>query len=52
MVALTLEFIIWLIFSKYNFQKIVSYFLGLEQDFENNKEGVFRIQKMFLMTQL
>ena len=39
MVALTLEFIIWLIFSKYNFQKIVSYFLGLEQDFENNKRS-------------
>ena len=35
MVGLTLEFIVWLIFSKYSFQKTVSYFLDLKQDFEN-----------------
>ena len=35
MVSLTFEFIIWLLFSKYSFKKIVSYFSGLEQDFEN-----------------
>ena len=27
-----LEFIIWLIFSKYSFQKIISYFHDLKQD--------------------
>ena len=45
-----LEFIGWLIFSTYSFQKIVSYFPYLKQDFENGLEGVFKIQKMFLMT--
>ena len=50
MVGLTLEFIVWLIFSRYSFQKTVSYFPYLKQDFENNLGGVFRKQKMFLMT--
>ena len=36
MMGLILEFIVGLIFSKYGFQKIVSYFPGLEQDFENS----------------
>ena len=35
MVGPILEFIVWLIFSKYSFQKTISYFLGLEQNFEN-----------------
>ena len=39
-----------LIFSKYSFQKTVLYFPGLKQDFEIGLGGVFRIQKMFLMT--
>ena len=50
MVGLTSEFVVWLIFSKYSFQKTVSYFLGLEQDFENDEVSVFKIYKMFLMT--
>ena len=49
MVGHTLEFIVWLIFSKYNFQKTISYFLDLKQDFENSLGGIFKIQKMFLM---
>ena len=36
MVGPTLEFIVSLIFSKYSFQKTVSYFLDLKQDFEND----------------
>ena len=31
-----IEFIVWLIFSKYNFQKTISFFPDLEQDFENS----------------
>ena len=46
----TLEFIVWLIFSKYSFHKIVSYFPNLKQNFENGLGDVFKIQKMFLMT--
>ena len=36
-------------FSKYSFQKIASYFPSLEQDFENGKMSVFKIQKEFLL---
>ena len=36
MVGLTLKFIIWLIFSKYSVQKLVSYFPNFEHDFEND----------------
>ena len=36
MMDLTLKFIVYLIFSKYSFQKTVFYFLDLKQDFENN----------------
>ena len=36
MVGSTLEYIVWLIFSKYIFQKTVSYFPSLEHDFEND----------------
>ena len=36
MVGPKLEFIVWLIFSKYSFQKTVSYFPDLKQDFENS----------------
>ena len=50
MVGPTLEFIVWLIFFKYSFQKTVLYFPGLKQDFEIGLGGVFRIHKMFLMT--
>jgi len=50
MMGLTLEFIVWLIFFKYSFQKTISYFLSLEHDFENGWGGIFRIHKMFLMT--
>ena len=50
MVSPTLEFIIWLIFSKYSFQKTVSYFPDLKQDFENDLGDIFRIEKMFLIT--
>ena len=35
LVDFTLKFIVWLIFSKYNFQKTISYFPDLKQDFEN-----------------
>ena len=50
MVSPILEFIVWLIFSKYSFQKTIFYFPDLKQDFENGLRDVFRIQKMFLMT--
>ena len=53
MVGPTLKFIIWLIFSKYRFQKIVSYFPNLKQDFENGLEGVFTyLSKLFYLLNL
>ena len=36
MVDSTLEYIVWLMFSKYSFQKIVSYFPYSDQDFEKS----------------
>ena len=46
MVGSTLEFIVLLIFSKYSFQKTVSYFPDLKQDFENGL-GVFSGYKKY-----
>ena len=39
----TVEFIVWLMFSKYNFQKTVSYFPCWVQDFENDWKDVFKM---------
>ena len=50
MVGPTLEFIVWLIFSKYSFQKTISYFPNLKQDFENDLGGVFRIKKKLILS--
>ena len=36
MMSLTLEYIVWMIFSKYNFQKTIPYFLSLKHNFENS----------------
>ena len=47
MVGSTFEFIVLLIFSKYSFQKTVSYFPNLKQDFENGVGGVFGYRKCF-----
>ena len=46
----TLKSITWLMFSKYSFQKIISYFHYAKLDFENSQGDVFKIHKIFLMT--
>ena len=45
MVGLTHESIIWLMFFKYRFHKIIPYFHGSKQDFENSCKDVFKIKK-------
>ena len=42
MVGPTLEYIVWLMFFKYSFQKIISYVPCSNQDFENSWEGIFK----------
>ena len=42
---LTLKFIVWLIFSKYSVQKLVSYFSNFEHDFEKRIKGCFQDTK-------
>ena len=39
MVSPTLESIVWLMFSKFKFPQIVSYFPCSKHDFENYKKG-------------
>ena len=39
----THEYIVWLTFSIYGFQKIIPYFPYSEHDFENGWEDVFKV---------
>ena len=42
MVGPVLEYIVWLIFSRYSFQKIVSYFSCSNQNFDKQLKGCFQ----------
>ena len=49
MVGLTHESIIWLMFFKYGFHKIIPYFHSSKQDFETAAKMFSRLKKILLM---